>query len=69
MRYSLTDRDHCQPVRRPVEVGTNSGGLCRFGSDAVLDQAIIEAIARKPERHLFNDQPEKVVRIMSLTGG
>jgi len=44
--------------------------LLRAGiSDAGLEQAIIDAIAIKPERHEFNEQPEQVVRFMSLTGG
>ena len=44
--------------------------LLRTGiSDAGLEQAIIDAIAIKPERHEFNERPEQVVRFMSLTGG
>jgi cyclic pyranopterin phosphate synthase len=44
--------------------------LLRAGiSDAGLEQAIIDAIAIKPERHEFNEHPEQVVRFMSLTGG
>ena len=44
--------------------------LLRSGiSDAGLDDAIREAIARKPERHEFNDNPGQVVRFMSMTGG
>jgi len=44
--------------------------LLRAGvSDAGLEQAIIDAIAIKPERHEFNERPEQVVRFMSLTGG
>jgi cyclic pyranopterin phosphate synthase len=38
-------------------------------SDTELEQAIIDAIATKPERHEFNEHPEQVVRFMSLTGG
>jgi len=30
---------------------------------------ILEAIGRKPERHEFATQPEKVIRFMSYTGG
>ena len=46
------------------------GPLLRNGaSDADLDSALREAIARKPERHEFNDAPGKVVRFMSMTGG
>lgn len=44
--------------------------LLRQGiSDDGLKEAITEAIAMKPERHEFRDNPEKVVRFMSLTGG
>jgi cyclic pyranopterin phosphate synthase len=44
--------------------------LLRAGADhETIKQAIIEAIARKPERHEFNEKPEQVVRIMSITGG
>ena len=44
--------------------------LLRAGvSDAALEQAIVSAIARKPERHEFRDKPEQVLRFMSITGG
>ena len=44
--------------------------LLRAGiSDADLRGAIITAIALKPERHEFNDKPEKILRFMSKTGG
>jgi cyclic pyranopterin phosphate synthase len=44
--------------------------LLRAGvSDAALEQAIVSAIARKPERHEFRDNPEQVLRFMSMTGG
>jgi cyclic pyranopterin phosphate synthase len=44
--------------------------LLRAGiDDAGLETAIRDAIARKPERHEFKDQPHKIVRIMSQTGG
>lgn len=44
--------------------------LLRAGaSDADLDNALREAIGRKPERHEFVDKPEKIVRFMSMTGG
>jgi cyclic pyranopterin phosphate synthase len=44
--------------------------LLRSGADhEAIKQAIIEAIARKPERHEFREKPEQVVRIMSITGG
>ena len=44
--------------------------LLRSGcSDAELDDAIHEAINLKPERHEFNEAPQKVLRFMSMTGG
>ncbi len=44
--------------------------LMRQGiSDEGLKEVILEAIARKPARHEFNENPGEVVRIMSLTGG
>ncbi|HEY9049891.1 MAG TPA: GTP 3',8-cyclase MoaA, partial [Gammaproteobacteria bacterium] len=44
--------------------------LLRAGiSDSELEQAIITAINMKPERHEFNEKPEKVLRFMSYTGG
>jgi cyclic pyranopterin phosphate synthase len=44
--------------------------LLRAGADhETIKQTIIEAIARKPERHEFKEKPEQVVRIMSITGG
>jgi cyclic pyranopterin phosphate synthase len=44
--------------------------LLRAGiSDPELQQAISNAIARKPERHEFNDKPQQIVRLMSMTGG
>ncbi len=44
--------------------------LLRAGiSDSELEQAIRQAIDMKPERHEFNEKPEKVLRFMSYTGG
>lgn len=44
--------------------------LLRSGAtDSELEQAIVAAIARKPERHEFRDRPEQVLRFMSMTGG
>jgi len=44
--------------------------LLRAGvSDAELEQAIRQAVDMKPERHEFNEKPEKVLRFMSYTGG
>jgi len=38
-------------------------------SDEDLQRVLIEAIAKKPERHEFNERPGKIVRFMSMTGG
>ena len=44
--------------------------LLREGiSDDGLKEAIRAAIARKPEKHEFREQPQKIVRFMSRTGG
>ncbi|WP_075259445.1 GTP 3',8-cyclase MoaA [Herbaspirillum camelliae] len=44
--------------------------LLRAGiDDAGLESAIRAAIELKPERHEFNEAPQKIVRFMSQTGG
>jgi cyclic pyranopterin phosphate synthase len=44
--------------------------LLRDGiSDEGLQEAIYEAIALKPKRHEFNENPGQLVRFMSMTGG
>lgn len=44
--------------------------LLRAGiSDAELDAVIRSAIELKPERHEFREQPGKIIRVMSKTGG
>lgn len=44
--------------------------LLRAGiSDAELEQAIRDAIELKPQQHEFREQPGKIIRVMSLTGG
>lgn len=44
--------------------------LLRGGaSDAEITEAIRHAIDRKPERHEFNEAPQKLVRFMNTTGG
>ena len=46
------------------------GPLLRAGaSDGDIEQAILDAVARKPERHEFREAPQKLVRFMSMTGG
>jgi cyclic pyranopterin phosphate synthase len=34
-----------------------------------LTAAVLEAIARKPERHHFREPPGKIARFMNVTGG
>ena len=44
--------------------------LLRSGiSDEELQQHIMQAIQLKPERHEFKENPQKIVRFMSSTGG
>jgi len=44
--------------------------LLRHGiGDDELVEHLKHAIALKPERHEFNERPEKVIRFMSMTGG
>ena len=44
--------------------------LLRGGvTDSELEDAIRLALTRKPERHEFREQPEKIMRFMSMTGG
>jgi len=38
-------------------------------SDEELKDAVLEAIALKPERHEFRESPQKVLRFMNMTGG
>ncbi len=44
--------------------------LLRHGiSDQALEEVIEEAMGLKPKKHEFNDNPDQVVRFMSMTGG
>lgn len=44
--------------------------LLRQGiSDAGLEEVIAEAMHLKPEKHVFNSNPDQVIRFMSMTGG
>jgi cyclic pyranopterin phosphate synthase len=44
--------------------------LLRAGaSDQELQEVIVQAMRIKPERHEFREQPAKLVRFMSMTGG
>jgi cyclic pyranopterin phosphate synthase len=58
--YLCLGQDHHYPLRPLLRRGI---------SDAGLRDAIIEALALKPERHEFRDKPGQVVRFMSMTGG
>jgi cyclic pyranopterin phosphate synthase len=72
--------DTCNRVRLSVDgtlhtcLGQNDHyhlrDILRQGcSDRELQQHIIAAIQLKPERHEFREQPEKILRFMSYTGG
>jgi cyclic pyranopterin phosphate synthase len=58
--YLCLGQDHHYPLRPLLRRGI---------SDAGLRDAIIEALALKPEHHEFSDKPGQVVRFMSMTGG
>lgn len=46
------------------------GRMLRAGAtDAELTRAILAGIASKPERHDFQEKPERIVRFMAQTGG
>lgn len=70
----------CNRVRLSVDgtlymcLGQNDSyplrGILRAGcSDDELREHILKAIDLKPERHEFREQPEKIIRFMSYTGG
>jgi cyclic pyranopterin phosphate synthase len=58
--YLCLGQDHSYPLQPLLRRGV---------SDAGLRDAIIEALALKPERHEFQEKPGQVVRFMSMTGG
>ncbi len=58
--YMCLGQDNKMELRPLLRNGVN---------DAELRQALIEAIALKPEKHEFRDKPEQVVRLMNMTGG
>ena len=58
--YMCLGQDHKYELRPMLRDGATTGQL---------KEAIIEAIALKPERHEFNEKPGQVVRFMSMTGG
>ena len=53
-------QEHSYPLREILRNGV---------TDDELEQHIIKAIALKPENHEFSDNPSKLVRFMSQTGG
>jgi len=53
-------QEHSYPLRELLRNGV---------TDNELEQHIIKAIALKPENHEFSDNPSKLVRFMSQTGG
>ena len=58
--YLCLGQEHSYPLRPLLRSGISHEGL---------KDAIIEALALKPERHEFKEKPDQVVRCMSLTGG
>lgn len=58
--YMCLGQEHNYPLRPLLRNGISDDGLT---------EAILEAIALKPERHEFQEKPEQIVRFMSMTGG
>jgi cyclic pyranopterin phosphate synthase len=58
--YLCLGQDHKYELRPLLRQGISDDGL---------KNAIIEAIAIKPEKHEFDNNPGQVVRFMSMTGG
>jgi cyclic pyranopterin phosphate synthase len=58
--YLCLGQEHSYPLRPLLRSGISNAGL---------KDAIIEALALKPERHEFREKPDQVIRCMSLTGG
>ena len=58
--YTCLGQEHNVALRPMLRAGC---------SDEELKAAIIKAINLKPEKHEFNEKPEKLVRFMSMTGG
>ena len=66
-------RDHVAKERRvgwsigvALDLSPDPVGL-EFGEEIV--EALRSAMSLKPERHEFNEKPEKILRIMAATGG
>ncbi len=58
--YMCLGQEHNYPLRPLLRRGI---------PDDELKEALISAIALKPERHEFVEKPEQVIRFMSMTGG
>ncbi|MGB5520710.1 MAG: GTP 3',8-cyclase MoaA [Gammaproteobacteria bacterium] len=58
--YLCLGQDHKYELRPLLRQGISDGGL---------RNAIVEAIAIKPEKHEFREHPGQIVRFMSMTGG
>ena len=58
--YLCLGQEHSYPLRDILRSGV---------TDSQLEQHIIKAIALKPENHEFSENPGKLVRFMSQTGG
>ncbi|MFZ5513460.1 MAG: GTP 3',8-cyclase MoaA [Pseudomonadota bacterium] len=58
--YMCLGQEHNYPLRDLLRRGI---------PDDELKQALIAAIGLKPERHEFREEPTKIVRFMSMTGG
>ena len=58
--YLCLGQDHKYELRPLLQQGVSDDGL---------RNAIVEAIAIKPEKHEFRNNPGQVVRLMSMTGG
>jgi cyclic pyranopterin phosphate synthase len=58
--YLCLGQEHTFPLRSLLRSGV---------SDSELEAAIRDAIEIKPQRHEFLDHPEKIIRVMSVTGG
>ncbi|MGB9578457.1 MAG: GTP 3',8-cyclase MoaA [Halothiobacillaceae bacterium] len=58
--YMCLGQEHNYPLRDLLRRGI---------PDDELKEALIAAIALKPERHEFRERPGKIVRFMSMTGG
>lgn len=58
--YMCLGQDHSYPLRDLLRQGI---------SDEALKTHILQAINIKPEKHEFREQPGKIIRFMSETGG